>query len=116
MLIQAPPLCLTSIATEPGAAGYVYVFHLHADPQKIYIAQSIPRLAREVLFGLYGSDIIICSLYRSVDQPLKQRRARNYSLVSASLQPVNEVLKVYGGATIVVGQPELWSFDLNQSA
>ena len=111
MLIEIPPVSFIDIQPEPGAVGQVYALRLHSD-SKLYITQSIPRLAREVLFGLCGSDVNISSLYPSVAQPLKQHRARNYSLLSAGLQQVNEVLKVYGGATIVVGQAELWSFDL----
>ena len=113
MLIVAPAVSFpSSIQPEPGAAGYVYVFHAHADPGKIYVTQSIPRLAREVLYGLYGSSLNISSLYRSVDQPSKTRRARSYTLTSVSIDRLNELLKLYGGATFVVGSPELWCFDL----
>ena len=112
MLIDAPPVSFTSILPEPRAAGYVYVFRMNADPRKIYVTQSNPRLAREVLFGLYGSAISISSLYRSVDQPSKQRRARSYTLISVDLDRLNCLLKFYGGATFVVGQLDLWSFDL----
>ena len=112
MLIDAPPVSFTSILPEPAAAGYVYVFHRNADPRKIYVTQSIPRLAREVLVGLCGSAINISSLYRSVDQPSKQRQARSYTLISVDLDRLNGLLKLYGGAAFVVGQLDLWSFDL----
>jgi hypothetical protein len=112
MLIVAPAVSFSSIQPEPGAAGYVYVFHTHADPTKIYVTQSIPRLAREVLYGLYGSSLNISSLYRSIDQPSKQRRARGYTLTSVDIDRLNELLNLYGGATFVVGCPELWCFDL----
>ena len=112
MLIVAPAVSFSSIEPEPGAAGYVYVFHTHADPTKIYVTQSIPRLAREVLYGLYGSSLNISSLCRSIDQPSKQRRARGYTLTSVDIDRLNELLNLYGGATFVVGCPELWCFDL----
>ena len=112
MLIDAPPVFFTSILPEPGAAGYVYVFRMNADPRKIYVTQSIPRLAHEVLFGLYGSAINSSSLYRSVDPPSSQRGARSYTLISVDLDRLNDLMKLYGGATFVVGKPELWSFDL----
>ena len=68
-----------------------------------------------MLFGLYGSAINISSLYRSVDQPSKQRRARSYTLISVDLDRLNDLLNLHGGAggaTFVVGQLGLWSFDL----
>ena len=77
--------------------------------QKIYGTQSIPRLA---LYGLYGSSLNISSLCRSIDQPSKQRRARGYTLTSVDIDRLNELLHRYGGATFVVGCPELWRFDL----
>ena len=81
-------------------------------PNKKYVTQSIPRLAREVLYGLYGSSLNISSLYRSIDQPSKQRRARGYTLTSVDIDRLNELLNLYGGATFVIGRPELWCFDL----
>ena len=113
MLIVAPAVSFSSIQPEPSAAGFVYVFHTHADPpQKKIVTQSIPRLAREVLYGLCGSSRNISSLYRSVDQPSKQRRVRGYTLTSVDIDRLNELLNLYGGATFVVGCPELWCFDL----
>ena len=112
MLIQAPAISFIDILPEPGAVGHVYVLQVHADPTKICVTQSIPRLAREVFFGLYGSSINISSLYRSVDQPTKRRRPRRYTLASVDIERLNDMMKTYGGATFVVGLPELWRFDL----
>ena len=112
MLIVAPAVSFSSMEPEPGAAGYVYVFHTHADPYKKICHAKHPRLAREVLYGLYGSSLNISSLYRSIDQPSKQRRARGYTLTSVDIDRLNELLNLYGGATFVVGCPELWCFDL----
>ena len=81
-------------------------------PKQKFVTQSIPRLAREVLYGLYGSSLNISSLYRSVDQPSKQRRARGYTLTSVDIDRLNELLNLYGGATFVVGCPERSRFDL----
>ena len=51
MLIQVPAISFIDILPEPGAVGHVYVL-LHADPTKIYVTQSTPRLAHEVFYGL----------------------------------------------------------------
>ena len=112
MLIQVPAISFIDILPKPGAVGQVYVLQVHADPTKIYVTQSIPRLAREVFFGLYGSSINISSLYRSVDQPTKRRRPRSYTLTSVDIDRLNDMMKTYDGATVVVGLPELWRFDL----
>ena len=109
MLIQVPAISFIDILPEPGAVGHVYVLQVHADPTKTYVTQSIPRLAREVFFG---SSINISSLYRSVDQPTKRRRPRSYMLTSVDLDRLNDMMKAYDGATVVVGLPELWRFDL----
>ena len=114
MLIEIPPVSFTTIEAEPGAVGHVYALRLHADT-KLYITQSIPRLAREVFYTLYGSSINISTLYRSVDQPVKRRRPRCYTLTHVSLEQLNALVKQHQGAVCVVGAPELWSFDL-QSA
>ena len=112
MLIQVPAISFIDILPEPGAVGHVYVLQVHAEPTNIYVTQSIPRLAREVFFGLYGSSINISSLYRSVDQPTKRRRPRSYTLTSVNIDRLNDMMKTYDGATVVVGLPELWRFDL----
>ena len=112
MLIEIPPVSFTTIEAEPGAVGHVYALLLHA---KLYITQSIPRLAREVFHTLHGSSINISTLYRSVDQPVKRRRPRCYMLKHVSLGELNELVQHYQGAVCVVGDPDRWSFDL-QSA
>ena len=113
MLIEIPPLLFTDIQPEPGAVGHVYALRLHADAKKLYVTQSIPRLAREVFYTLYGSSINISTLYRSVDQPVKRRRPRCYTLTSVGLEELNKLVRTHQGATCVVGTPELWSFDLS---
>ena len=65
-----------------------------------------------MLYGLYGSSLNISSLYRSVDQPSKRRRARGFTLTSVDIDRLNRLLNLYGGTTCVVGCPELWCFDL----
>ena len=110
MLIEIPPVSFTDIQPEPGAVGHVYALLLHT---KLYITQSIPRLAREVFYTLYGSSINISTLYRSVDQPVKRRRPRCYTLTHVSLEQLNKLVRTHQGATCVVGTPELWSFDLS---
>ena len=113
MLIEIPPVYFTDIQPEPGAVGHFYVLRVHSDPQKIYVTQSIPRLAREVFYTLYGSSINIPTLYRSVDQPVKRRRPRCYTLTSVDLEELNKLVRTHHGATCGVGTPELWSFDLS---
>ena len=103
MLIQLPAISFIDILPEPGAVGHVYVLRAHADPTKICVTQSMPRLAREVFFGLHGSSISISGLHRSVDQPTKRRRPRSYTLMSVDLDRLNDMMKTYDSATIVVG-------------
>ena len=55
----------------------------------LYVTQSIPRLAREVLCQVYNSTLNISSLYRSVNKENKRRRS--YSAVSVSLQELNDL-------------------------
>ena len=112
MLIQVPAISFIDILPEPGAVGHVYVLQAHADLTEIYVTQSTPRLAREVFVGLYGSSINISSLYRSVDQPTKRRRPRSYTRTSVDLDRLNDMMKTYDGATVVVGLPEMWRFEL----
>ena len=112
MLIEIPPVSFTSIDAEPGAVGHVYALLLH---DHLYITQSIPRLAREVFYALYGSSINISTLYRAINQPVKKRRPRCYMLTHVSLGELNELVQHYQGAVCVVGDPERWNFDL-QSA
>ena len=114
MLIEIPPASFTDIQPEPGAVGHVYALRLHADA-KLYLTQSIPRLAREVFYTLYGSSINISTLYRSVDQPVKRRRPRCYTLKHVSLEELNKLVQQHQGAVCVVGEPDRWTFDL-QSA
>ena len=112
MLIEIPPVSFTTIEPEPGAVGHVYALLLHA---KLYITQSIPRLALEVFYTLHGSTINISTLYRSVDQPVKRRRPRCYTLTHVSLEQLNALVKQHQGAVCVVGAPGLCSFDLQSN-
>ena len=112
MLIEIPPVSFTSIDAEPGAVGHVYALLLH---DHLYITQSIPRLAREVFYALYGSSINISTLYRAINQPVKKRRPRCYMLKQVNLGDLNELVRQHQGAVCVVGDPDRWSFDL-QSA
>ena len=43
---------------------------------------------------------------------MKRRRPRRYTLASVDIDRLNDMMKTYGGATFVVGLPELWRFDL----
>ena len=111
MLIEIPPVSFTDIQPEPGAVGHVYALRLHAD-DKLYITQSIPRLAREVFYTLYGSSINISTLYRAVDQAVKQRRPRSYTLRHVTLEELNKLVQQHQGAVCVVGEPDRWSVAL----
>ena len=79
---------------------------------KLYITQSIPRLAREVFYTLHGSSINISTLYRSVDQPVKRRRPRSYMLKQVNLEELNKLVQQHQGAVCVVGEPDRWSVAL----
>ena len=81
-------LSFTRVRTEPGAAGYMYALRTRGI---LHVTQSIPRLAREVLYQVYNSTVNISSLYRSVNKENKRRRA--YSLVSISLQELNDLVR-----------------------
>jgi hypothetical protein len=72
--------------------------------------QSIPRLARQVLYQVYNSTVNISSLYRAVNKENKRQRA--YSLVSISLQELNDLAREHGGANIITSCPDLWEFDM----
>ena len=39
----------------------------------LYVTQSIPRLAREVMYQVYNSTVNISSLYRAVNKENKRR-------------------------------------------
>ena len=60
------------------------------------VTQSTPRLAREVLCQVYNNTVNNSSLYRAVNKENKRRRA--YSLVSISLQELNDLVREHGGA------------------
>ena len=79
MIIEVPVLSLTRMHTEPGAAGYMHVLRTKGI---LHVTQSIPRLAREVLYQVCNSTVNISSLYRAVNKQNKRRRS--YSLVSIS--------------------------------
>ena len=96
MIIEAPVLSFTRIHTEPGAAGYLYALRTKG---MLHVTQSIPRLAREVLHRVYNSTVNISSLYRAVNKQNKRRRA--YSLVSISLQELNDLVREHGGANTI---------------
>ena len=100
-------LSFTRVRTEPGAAGYMYALRTRGI---LHVTQSIPRLAREVLYQVYNSPVNISSLYRSVNKENKRRRA--YSLVSISLQELNDLVREHGGANIITSCPDLWEFDM----
>ena len=107
MIIEAPVLPLTRVHTEPGAAGYMYALRTKGT---LYAKQSIPRLAREVLCQVYNSTVNISSLYRAVNKQNKRRRS--YSLVSISLQELNDLAREHGGANIITSCPDLWEIDV----
>ena len=108
MIIEVPVLSFTRIHTEPGAAGYMYALRTKG---VLYVTQSIPRLAREVLYQVYNSTVnISSSLYRSVNKENKRRSS--YSLVSISLPELNDLVREHGGANIITRCPDLWEFDM----
>ena len=76
----------------------------------LHVTQSIPRLAREVLYQVYNGTVNISSLYRAVNKQNKRRRS--YSLVSTSLQELNDLLREHGGANIITSCPDLWEIDV----
>ena len=102
-------LSFTRVRTEPGAAGYMYALRTRGI---LYVTQSIPRLAREVLYQVYNSTVNI-SLYRSVSKENKRRRS--YSLVSISLQELNDLVREHGGANIITSCPDLWEIDVTSA-
>ena len=106
MIIGVPVLAFTRIHTEPGVAGYMYALRTTC---MLHVTQSIPRLAREVLYQVYNSTVNISSLYRD-DKENKRRRA--YSLVSISLQELNDLVREHGGARIITSCPDLWEIDV----
>jgi hypothetical protein len=113
MLVQIPPLSFTNVVPEPNTIGLLYVWTTRQDPEKLYITQSIPRLAREVLYRIYDSSINISSLYRSLTLPTKRRRRRMwYELKVVNLEELNELVSK-SGANVVTGHPELWEFDMS---
>ena len=65
MIIEVPALTFTRMHTEPGAAGYMYTLRTQG---MLYVTQSIPRLAREVLYQVYNSTVNISSLYRAFNK------------------------------------------------
>ena len=65
MIIEVPALSFTRIYTEPGAAGYMYALRTNG---MLYVTQSTPHLAREVLYQVYNSTVNISSLYRAVNK------------------------------------------------
>ena len=69
----------------------------------LYATQSIPRLARAVLHQVYNSTVNISSLCRAVNKENKHRRA--YSLVSISLQELNDLVREHDGANIITPLP-----------
>ena len=73
MLVQIPPLSFTNVVAEPYTLGLLYVWTTSQDPDKLYITQSIPRLAREVLYRICDYSINMSSLYRSLTVPTKQQ-------------------------------------------
>ena len=75
----------------------------------LQVTQSIPRLAREVLYQVYNSTVNISSLYRSVN---KENKRRSYSLVSISLQELNNLVRKHRGASIIASCPDLWEIDM----
>ena len=107
MIIEVPVLSFTRIHTEPGAAGYMYALRTKG---MLYVTQSTPRLAREVLYQVYNSTVNISSLYRAVIKENKRRRA--YSLVSISLQDLNDLVREHGGVSIITSCPDLWEIDV----
>ena len=88
MIIEAPVLSFTRIHTEPGAAGYMYALRTKGI---LHVTQSIPRLAREVLYQVYHSTVNISSMYRAVNKQNKRRRS--HSLVSISLQELRDLAR-----------------------
>ena len=71
----------------------------------LYVTQSIERLAREVLYQVYNSTVNISSLYRAVSK--ENTRRRSYSLVSISLQELNDLVREHGGTNIITSCPDL---------
>ena len=98
MIIEVPVLSLTRVRTEPSAAGYMYALRTRGI---LHVTQSIPR-AR--LCQVYNS------VYRSVNKENKRRRS--YSLVSISLQELNDLVREHGGASIITSCPDLWEIDV----
>ena len=113
MLVQIPPLSFTNVVAEPNTIGLLYVWTTRQDPDKLYITQSIPRLAREVLYRIYDCSINISSLYRSLTVPTKRKRRRMwYEMKIVDLEELNKLVSKKG-ARVVTGHPELWEFDMS---
>ena len=113
MLVQIPPLSFTDAVAEPNTIGRLYVWTTRQDPDELYIMQSIPRLAREVLYRIYDSSINISSLYRSLTVPTKRKRRQMwYELRIVDLHELNKLVSKKG-ASVVTGHPELWEFDMS---
>ena len=113
MLVQIPPLSFSHVVAEPNTIGLLYVWTARQDPDKLYITQSIPRLAREVLYRIYDCNINISSLYRSLTVPTKRKRRRMwYELKIVDREELNKLVSKKG-ASVVTGHPELWEFDLS---
>ena len=108
MIIEVPVLSFTRIHNEPGAAGYMYALRTEG---MLRVTQSIPRLAREVLYQVYNSTVNISPLHRAVNKQSKRRR-RSYSLVSISLQELNDLVWEHGGASIITSCPDLLEIDV----
>ena len=100
MIIEVPALSLTRNHAELGAAGYVYALRARGI---LHVTQSIPRLAREVLCQFYNSTVNSFSLYRAVNK--QNQRRRSYTLVSISLQELNDLAREHGGANIIISCP-----------
>ena len=107
MIIEVPVLSFTRIHTEPGAAGYMYALRTKGI---LHVMRSIPRLARAVLYQVYNSTVNISSLYRAVNKEHKRRRS--HTLVSISLQELNDLVREHGGPNIIASCPDLWEIDV----
>ena len=101
MLVQIPPLSFTNVIAEPNTIGLLYVWTTRQDPDKLYIKQSIPRLAREVLYRIYDCNINISSLYRSLTVPTKRKRRQMwYELRIVDLQELNKLVSKKGANVV----------------
>ena len=113
MLVQIPPLSFTNVVAEPNTIGLLYVWTTRQDPDELYIMQSIPRLAREVLYRIYDCSINISNLYRSLTAPTKRKRRQMWhELRIVDLQELNKLVPTKR-ASMVTGHPELLEFDMS---